>query len=86
MQSLFLWNKWSHRVSQAHSGEQKLSTEILKVLKDKEDFVNVVEIKQNAKGETQVAITVRDDDIDVAIKKATEGYKKTQLELAKWRS
>ncbi len=60
-----------------------MSTEILKVIKDKEDFGSVVEIKQNAKGETQVSVTVRDDDIDVAIAKATEGYKKTQLELAK---
>jgi len=60
-----------------------LSTEILKILKDHEDFGSVVEIKQNAKGETQVSVTVRDDDIDTAIKKATEGYKKTQLELAK---
>ncbi len=56
---------------------------ILKIVKDKEDFKNVVEIKQNAKGENQVSITVRDDDLETAIKKAVEGFKKTNEELAK---
>jgi len=60
-----------------------LSTEILKVLKDRDDWPNIVSIKQNAKGETQVEVVVRENNMDAAIKRATEAYKKTQLELAK---
>lgn len=56
---------------------------ILKIVKDKDDYANVIEIKQNAKGETQVSVTVRDDDLATAIKRATDGFIKTNMELAK---
>ena len=49
--------------------------QIVKIIKDRDDFANVIEIKDNAKGEPQVSIKVRDDDSGKAIKLAIDGYK-----------
>ena len=60
-----------------------MSTEILKIIKDKDDYANVVEIKNSAKGEVQISVKARGEDIEETVKRAIENYKKIQLELAK---
>lgn len=58
--------------------------EILRIIKDKDDFKNVVEIKENAKGEPSVSVKVRDDGtVKEAVDLAVVGYKHAKEELAK---
>jgi len=59
-----------------------MTTEILKVVKDKDDYANVIEIKDNAKGEPQVSVKARGEDMAETMKRAIENYKKIQKELA----
>ncbi len=56
---------------------------ILKILKDKDDFRTVVEIKENAKGEPQISVKVRDDSMQQAVERAIDAYRTTKKELAK---
>lgn len=60
-----------------------MEKEIIQILKDKDDFKNVVEIKDNAKGEPQVSVKARGEDMAETMKRAIENYKKIQKELAK---
>lgn len=57
---------------------------ILKIVKDKDDFANVVEIKENAKGEAQVSVKTRSDvSAKDAGDRALVEYKRILKELAK---
>lgn len=61
------------------SGEQ-----ILKIVKDKDDYRTVVEIKENAKGEPSVAVKVRSDGTTKgAVDEAITEYKRAKTQLAK---
>ncbi len=60
-----------------------MEKEVIQVLKDKDDYANVIEIKDNAKGEPQVSVKARGEDMAETMKRAIENYKKIQLELAK---
>jgi transcriptional regulator of heat shock response len=66
-------------VAMADRLKENLRTEqIVRVLKDKEDYQNIVEIKENAKGEPQVSVKVRRESLDEAITDALLGYKNTK--------
>ena len=56
---------------------------ILEIIKDKDDYRTVVEIKENAKGEPQISVKVRDNDGVIAMKQSLLLYKKTKEELSK---
>jgi len=61
------------------SGEQ-----ILKIIRDKDDYRTVVEIKENAKGEPSVSVKVRSDDTTKsAVDEAIAEYKRAKTQLAK---
>ena len=62
-----------------------MEEQILKIIKDKDDFKNVVEIKENAKGEASVSVKVRDDGTDPkgCVDSAIAAYKHAKEELAK---
>lgn len=61
------------------SGEQ-----ILKIIRDHDDFKNKVEIKENAKGEPSVSVTVRGDGTArEAVDEAIKEYKHAREQLAK---
>ena len=59
-----------------------MDEQIIKVLKDKDDYANVIEIKDNAKGEPQVSVKARGEDMDETMKRAIDNYKKIQKELS----
>jgi len=59
-----------------------LNQETLKIIKDKDDYMNVVEIKDNAKGEPQVSVKARGEDMTETMNRAIKNYKKIQKELA----
>lgn len=61
-----------------------VNEEILKIIKDKDDFKNVVEIKENAKGEPSVSVKVRGDGTArEAVDEAIKEYKHAKEELSK---
>ena len=61
---------------------QEPATQYIKIVKDKDDFTNVVEIKENAKGEPQVSVKVRNDaNVKEAGDKALEEYTRLKLKL-----
>jgi len=62
-----------------------MEEQILKIIKDKDDYKNVVEIKENAKGEPSVSIKVRDDETDAkkTVDAAITAYKHAKTGLAK---
>lgn len=73
-------------MSQDKGGEINLSGEqILKIIRDKDDYKNVVEIKENAKGEATVSVKIRDDADDPkgTVDKAIEAYNHAKNELLK---
>ncbi len=59
--------------------------EILKIIKDKDDFKNVVEIKENAKGEPSVSVKIRSDNEEAnrTVDEAVAAYKHAKEELSK---
>ena len=57
---------------------RSLTTEILKIIRDKDDYKNKVEIKENAKGEACITVTSRGEDMDEVIKRALDTYKSTK--------
>ncbi len=61
-----------------------MEQQILKIIKDKDDFKNVVEIKENAKGEPSVSVKIRGDGTGrEAVDEAIKEYKHAKEELAK---
>ncbi len=61
-----------------------MDKQILEIVKDKDDFKNVVEIKENAKGEPSVSVKIRSDGtaketVDTAI----EAYRHAKEQLSK---
>ncbi len=57
---------------------------ILKIVKDKDDFANVVEIKANAKGEPHLSVKTRSDvSAKDAGDRALVEYKRIRRELLK---
>ena len=58
-----------------------MSDQILKILKDKDDYSNVIEIKQTAKGEPQISVKTRGEDINETEKRAIDSYKRIMKEL-----
>jgi len=59
-----------------------MDDQIIKILKDKDDYKNVVEIKDNAKGEAQISVKARGEDMTETMNRAIKNYKKIQKELA----
>ncbi len=57
--------------------------QIVRILKDKEDYANVIEIKDNAKGEQIISVKVRDDNAQAAIDRSIESYRKVRIGLKK---
>ncbi len=62
-------------------GIEEAKKEILEIVKDKDDFKVVIEIKDNAKGEPQITVKVRDDNANQARLEAINQYKLAQKEL-----
>lgn len=61
-----------------------MDKQILEIVKDKDDFKNVVEIKENAKGEPSVSVKVRSDGTaNETVDAAIVAYKHAKEELAK---
>jgi len=57
---------------------------ILRIIKDKDDFTNIVEIKDNAKGEPQVTVKTRSDlSAKECGDRALTEYKRVKKELRK---
>jgi len=54
-----------------------MEEQILKILRDKDDFMNKVEIKENAKGEPSVSVTARGDDEKEVVARALKAYNDT---------
>lgn len=61
-----------------------MEKQILEIVKGKDDYAFKVEIKENAKGELSVAVTVRSDvSAKAASDEAIRSYKATVKELEK---
>lgn len=60
-----------------------IETQILKVVKDKDDYAYSFEISENSKGEPCITIKSRSDDPNTASKVALEKYKEMKKELSK---
>jgi len=61
-----------------------LTEDTIRVIKDKDHYKNSVQITENAKGEIQVTVKVRDDDsVKDAGTEAVAEYKRVKQELAK---
>ena len=60
-----------------------MNEQIIKVIKDKEDYENVVEIKDNAKGEPQVSSKARGSDAKETVARALKNYNDTKKGLEK---
>jgi len=58
------------------------SDSVLKIVKDKDDFPNVIEIKENAKGDPLVSVKVRRMDLESATKDAVLAYNKVKEDLS----
>ena len=59
-----------------------MEKQILEIVKNKDDFANVVEISENAKGEVQISVKVRSDsDVNAAGDAALQEYKRLKKEL-----
>jgi len=58
------------------------TTQYIKIVKEKDDFSNVIEIKENAKGEPQISVKVRSDvDAKTAGNSAIAEYNRIKKEL-----
>ena len=57
--------------------------QIIKILKDKDDYENVIEIKDNAKGEPQVSSKARGKDANETVARALKNYNDTKKGLQK---
>lgn len=61
-----------------------MTSEIIKIIKDKEHYRTSVEIKESAKGDTAISIKVRSDgSTKDAIDEAIQEYKRAKEQLAK---
>ena len=61
-----------------------MEKQILEIVKDKDDFKNVVEIKENAKGEPSVSVKIRSDGTSKeTVDEAVATYKHAKEELSK---
>ncbi len=61
-----------------------MDKQILEIIKDKDDFQHVVEIKENAKGEPTVSVKVRSDaSAATTVDNAVAAYKYAKEKLAK---
>jgi len=59
-----------------------MDKQILEIVKNKDDFANVVEISENAKGEVQISVKVRSDsDVKSAGNAALLEYNRLKKEL-----
>ncbi len=58
-----------------------MEEQILRILRDKDDFMNKVEIKENAKGEPSISVTTRGDDEAEVVARALKAYKDTEKGL-----
>ena len=59
-----------------------MDKQILEIVKNKDDFANVVEISENAKGEVQISVKVRSDsDVKSAGQAALLEYLRLRKEL-----
>ena len=59
------------------------SEQIVKIIKDRDNYPNVIEIKETAKGEVQISVKVRDDTLDDAVELAIDGYNRVKKGLKK---
>ncbi len=61
-----------------------MEKQILEIVKDKDDFKNVVEIKENAKGEPSVSVKIRSDaTAKDTVDSAIEAYRHAKEQLSK---
>ncbi len=61
-----------------------MEQQILKIIKDKDDYKNVVEIKENAKGEPTVSVKVRSDaTANETVDRAIAAYNHAKEKLSK---
>ncbi len=60
-----------------------MDEQIIKIIKDKDDFENIVEIHENAKGEPQVSVKARGKDAQEVVERALKSYNDTKKNLKK---
>ena len=61
-----------------------MEKQVLEIIKQKDDYQNVVEISENAKGETQISVKIRrDGDVKSAGDDAVKEYNRIKGELKK---
>ncbi len=61
-----------------------MEKQILEIIKDRDDFKTVIEIKENAKGEPSISVKLRSDVGSITtVDDAVAAYKYAKKELAK---